>query len=86
MCPQAAPVALAGAAADARGCLPERRVRECVQGFVQLAQLAGEERESLLLLGRAVHALELGCDPVQPLEQRVELAVGDVLVLHRAQF
>ena len=36
----------------------------------------------ILPLGRAVQALELVGDPVEPLEQRVELAVSDVVLLH----
>jgi hypothetical protein len=45
-------------------------------------QLACDEREALLALGRAVEALELLCDPVEPLEQGVELAISDVVLVH----
>ena len=74
--------ALAGAAADARRRLAERGVGERVQRLVELPELARDEREALLLLGGAVQPLELRRDPVEPLEQRVQLAIGDVLRLH----
>lgn len=51
---------------------------------MQLAELAGDEREAVLALGCAVQPLELVCDPVEPLEQGVELAVTDVVLFHAA--
>jgi hypothetical protein len=46
--------------------------------------LARDEREAFLALGGAVEALELVGDPVQSLEQRVELAISDIVLVHGA--
>jgi hypothetical protein len=71
-----------GAPADARRRLPESGVGERVQRLVELPELARDEREALLLLGGAVQPLELRRDPVEALEQRVQLAIAEVLLLH----
>ncbi len=78
----AEPAVQARAAPDARRRLTERRVREGVQRLLQLVQLAGDEREAVLALGRAVQAFELVGDPVETLEQGIELAISDVALLH----
>ena len=75
---------LAGPAPHAWGRLAERGVGERVQRLLQVVELAGDEREALLALRRAVEALELGCNPVESLEQGVELAISDVVLLHEA--
>ena len=49
-------------------------------------ELARDEHEALLTLGRAIEALELAGDPVEPLEQGVELAISDVVLLHEPGF
>ncbi len=76
------PPDLARAAADTRRRLAEGGVRERVERLLQVVELARDEHEALLALGRAVEALELVCDPVEPLEQGVELAISDVVLLH----
>ena len=47
-------------------------------------ELACDEREAVLALGRAIEAFELVCDPVEALEECVELAVSDVVLFHEA--
>jgi len=76
------PPTLARAASDTRRRLPEGRVRERVERLLQVVELARDEHEPLLTLGGAIEALELACDPVQPIEQGVELAISDVVLLH----
>jgi hypothetical protein len=44
--------------------------------------LASDEREAVLALRVSVEALELRGDAVEPLEQRVKLAISDVVLLH----
>jgi hypothetical protein len=75
--------ALARAAApDARRGVAERGVCERVQRLGEVAQLASDQCEALVLLGAAVRSLQLGRDPVEPLEQRVELTVTDLFRFH----
>jgi len=62
----------------------ERCVRQRVHGLRELAKLAGDEGEPVLLLRRSVQALELVRDAVEALEKRVELAIGDVLLIHES--
>jgi hypothetical protein len=62
--------------------MAEGGVGESVQRFLQIVELSRDERETLLALGRAVETLELRCDPVESLEQRVELAISDVVLIH----
>ena len=64
--------------------MPESGVRERVQGFLQIVDLTRDEREAFLALGRAVQALELVGDSLETLEQRVELAISDVVLFHGA--
>ena len=45
-------------------------------------QLARDELEAILPLRCAVESLELVGDPVEPLQQRVELAISDVVLIH----
>ena len=71
----------ARAAPDPRG-LAERGIRERVQRLLERAELLRDQHEPFLCLEPAVDLLELLCDPVEPLEQRVELAVGDVTPFH----
>ena len=75
--------ALAGAAANLRR-LAERGIRDGVQRVVERAQLAAELQEPVARLEAAVDALEGLRDPVEPLEQRIELSVRDVVSLHTA--
>jgi hypothetical protein len=58
------------------------RVCESVKRLLQIVELARDEREPLLALGRAVEPLELVCDSVESLEQGVELAISDVVLIH----
>ena len=62
--------------------MPQGGVGESVEGLLQIVELARDEREPLLALGRAVETLELRCDPVESLEQSVELAISDVVLIH----
>jgi len=48
-------------------------------------ELACDEREALLALDRSVQALELVGDPVETLEECVELAISDVVLFHGAE-
>ena len=62
--------------------MPERRVGERVQRLLKVVQLARDELEAVLPLRRAVESFELVRDPVEPLQQRVELAISDVVLIH----
>jgi len=62
--------------------VPQRGVGESVQRLLQIMELARDKREPLLALGRAVEPLQLVCDPVESLEQGVELAISDVVLIH----
>src|SRR5262245_22196129 len=62
--------------------LAEGGVGERLQRLVQVAQLVGDHGQLLAALLAAVEARELLDEPVEPLEQRLELAVGDVRPLH----
>lgn len=73
---------LARASADARGRLPECRVRERVQRLVELPELSREQHEPLLLRCRPVETIELVSDPIEAFEQRVQLPVSDVPLFH----
>src|SRR5579862_530487 len=73
-------LALAGAAAsDLRALLAERGVGERLQRLVQVAQLVRDHGELLARLLPAVEARELLDPPVEPFEQRFELAVGELV-------
>ena len=74
--------ALPGAPPDLRA-LPECCVRDRVERVVQRAELPRDDEEPLVRLEVRVDPLELLGDPVEPLEQRVELPVGDVWTIHR---
>src|SRR5262249_46207376 len=60
----------------------ERGVRERLERLVQVAQLVRDHGQLLARLLAAVEARELLRDPVEPLEQRLEAAVGELSVLH----
>src|SRR5262249_17994378 len=78
---------LAGPAAPyGRRLLAECRVRERLQRFVQGRKLARDAQELLTRVEMAVQRVHLVAQPVEPLEQRIELPVGDVLAIHGAQF
>ena len=62
--------------------MPERRVGERIQRLLEVVQLARDELEAILPLRCAVESLELVGDPVEPLQQRVELAISDVVLIH----
>jgi hypothetical protein len=53
-----------------------------MQRLLQVVDLACDEGETLLALGRAVEPRELVCDSVESLEQSVELAISDVVLIH----
>ena len=73
---------LARATPNAWWRLPEGGVRQRVQRLGELAQFPRDEGEPFVLLGPAIRALELRGDAVEPLEERVELAVADFLGFH----
>src|SRR5262249_5605673 len=60
----------------------ERGVRQRLERLVQVAQLVRDHGQLLARLLAAVEAGELLRDPVEPLEQRLEPAVGELSVLH----
>ena len=62
--------------------LAQRSVGERVERLLQVVDLFRDEHEALLALGCAVQALELVRDPVETLEQGVELAISDVVLIH----
>ncbi len=62
--------------------LAERGVRERVERLVQVVDLATHLHEPVVPLESAVDPLELRRDAIEPFEQRVELAVGEVVRLH----
>ena len=62
----------------AEGGIGERRQR-----LLHFAELPCHEREAVLALDRAVQPCELVPDAVEPFEKRVELAVSDVVLLHK---
>jgi len=49
-------------------------------------ELARHEDEALLTLGRAVQAFELVRDPVEALQECVELAISDIVLFHGLEF
>ena len=60
----------------------EGGVGDRLQRFIQVAQLVRDHRQLLAPLFARVQACELLDDPVEPPEQRLELAVCDLAVLH----
>src|SRR5207253_10457463 len=68
---------------DLRPLLPEGGIRERLERLVQVPEFARDPQQVLLLVELAVERPELVADPVEPLEQRVELAVVEALALHR---
>ena len=62
--------------------MAERRVGERVQRLLQVVQLARNELEPLLPLRRAIESLELVRDAIEALQQCVELAISDVVLIH----
>jgi len=62
--------------------LAESRVSERLQRLVQTAQLVNQGREALAGVEAAVERPQLGVQPVEPLQQRVQLTVADLLALH----
>jgi hypothetical protein len=48
--------------------------------------LARDEDEPFLALGGAVQALELVGDPVEALEESVQLPISDVVLVHGSEF
>ena len=62
--------------------MAERRVGERVQRLLQVVQLARHELEPLLSLRRAIESLELVRDAIEALQQCVELAISDVVLIH----
>src|SRR5581483_2710333 len=70
------------AAPYGRRLLAECRVGERLQRLVQGCELACQLEEVLVVVETAVQLRELVTDAVEPLEQDVETAVGEILVLH----
>src|SRR5919108_3260257 len=74
--------ALAGPpAAYLRALLAEGRIRERLERLVERPELARQREESLGLVESPVQRLKLGPEGVQPLQDRVELAVVEALPL-----
>jgi hypothetical protein len=66
--------------------LPERREGECVERLLEVVQLPCDEGEAFLPLRRAIEPFELVGDPVETLEECVELAVSNVVLVHECGF
>ena len=66
--------------------MAERGVRERLERLVQRAQLVRDPQHPVAVIEPAVERLELACDPIEALEQRIELPVGDVFSLHGLEF
>ena len=63
--------------------MSERRVGERLERLVQVRQLVRDPDEGLGGIGPPVQGVDFGVQPVEPLEDRVELAVVEVLsMLH----
>jgi len=62
--------------------LPERGVGDRVERVVERTELAGDENEPFMRLEATVDSVEPVGDPVEPLEQCVELAIRDVDAIH----
>ena len=62
--------------------LAERGVRDRVERLVERPQLTADVEEPLLRLEPVVDPLELLDDPVETLEQRVDLAVSQIPAVH----
>jgi hypothetical protein len=60
----------------------ERRVGERVERLLKVVQLARHELEPLLPLRRAIESLEFLRDAIEALQQCVELAISDVVLIH----
>src|SRR5207248_2572024 len=70
-------------APDLRALVAERRIGERLERLVQVAELVGDHRQVLARLLAAVESRELIREPVEALEQRLELPVGDLFVESR---
>ena len=79
-----APRRLGGsAAANLRALLAERGVRERLKRLVQARELGADPQERVVLIQPAVEAVYFVAEPVEPLEQRVELPVVEMLPVGR---
>ena len=63
--------------------LPQRGVSKGLEGLVQVDQLVRDPREPVLVVQPPVQRVDLVAEPVEPLEDRVELAVVEVVAVDR---
>ncbi len=63
--------------------LPQRGVSKGLEGLVQVDQLVRDPREPVLVVEPSVQRVDLVAEPVEPLEDRVELAVVEVVAVDR---
>ena len=70
------------APANGRRLLAERGVRERLKRLVQRRQLVRDANEALGRLKAAVERVHLVAEPVEALENRVELTIVQLLALH----
>ena len=62
--------------------MPERRVGECLQRVVERRELSLDPQQLLVRIEPPAEAVHLVAQPVEALEQRIELSVADLLALH----
>ena len=70
------------AATDGRALVSKRRVGERLEGLVQRRELARDAQQLLLRVEATGERVHLVAEPVEALEERVELTVGDFLAFH----
>jgi len=71
------------AAANLRALLPQRGIGEGLEGLVQVDELVRDPREPLLVVEPPVQRVDLVAEPVEPLENGVELPVVEMLAVGR---
>ena len=63
--------------------LPQRGVSKGLERFIQVDQLMRDPREPVLVVEPAVQRVHLVTEPVEPLEDGVELPVVEVVAVGR---
>ena len=63
--------------------LPQRGVRKGLERLVQVDQLMRDPRKPVLVVEPAVQCVHLVAEPVEPLEDGVELPVVEVVAVGR---
>src|SRR5207249_1075298 len=63
---------------------PERGVRERLERLVERADLVDDRREVLARVEAAVEGRDLRVQAIEPLEERVQLPIAELVLLHGA--